>query len=561
MNDANLTPDPANGEPKPSSGTPDPSPEKKSSLRIGVVVVGVLAVFAAGLFTGTFITGDEGSDSTPVPPAAAQDTDDGPASGSPEAGAEAVDSAPTASGAGAAAGQSGGVVFNPFTAVDYGSGPCAPVEGAAEPVLDFADAPALCIDPAASHTAVIETSAGTVEVALDAANTPGTVNNFVNLARFGYYDNTLIHRSDPSIGILQAGSPHTNDLNDPGPGYTIWDEGSGFAYQPGLIAMARTQNPNSADAQFFFTVTDAATLLNNQGDSVVFGQITRGLDVLTAILDTHQPQPGNDFGGTPNPPTTINTITIHTTGTASEAGAEVGAAGGDSTGAEAVDSAPTASGAGAAAGQSGGVVFNPFTAVDYGSGPCAPVEGAAEPVLDFADAPALCIDPAASHTAVIETSAGTVEVALDAANTPGTVNNFVNLARFGYYDNTLIHRSDPSIGILQAGSPHTNDLNDPGPGYTIWDEGSGFAYQPGLIAMARTQNPNSADAQFFFTVTDAATLLNNQGDSVVFGQITRGLDVLTAILDTHQPQPGNDFGGTPNPPTTINTITIHTTPS
>ena len=204
--------------------------------------------------------------------------------------------------------------FFPYTLADYGTGPCAPAGGAGEPVLDFADAPALCIDVTAAHTATFDTSRGTVRVALDAQNMPGTVNNFVNLARFGYYDGTLIHRSDPSIGILQGGSPHTNDAGDAGPGYLIWDEGSGFTYRPGQLVMARTTGPNSADAQFFFTVTDAAALLDGQGTSVVFGEVIAGLDVLADILDSHLAQPGNDFGGAPDPPVVINSITIETQG-------------------------------------------------------------------------------------------------------------------------------------------------------------------------------------------------------------------------------------------------------
>ena len=68
-------------------------------------------------------------------------------------------------------------------------------------------APRLCIDLNDRLQAEFETSRGTVRVELDVANTPGTVNSFVNLARYGYYDNTLLHRSDPSIGILQGGSP------------------------------------------------------------------------------------------------------------------------------------------------------------------------------------------------------------------------------------------------------------------------------------------------------------------------------------------------------------------
>ena len=178
--------------------------------------------------------------------------------------------------------------------------------------MDFADAPGLCIDPAATYTAVFDTTRGTLRVALAAANVPGTVNSFVNLARFGYYDGTLIHRSDPSIGILQGGSPHTNDAGDAGPGNEIWDEGSGFTYRPGQLVMARFDSPNSADAQFFFTVTDAAALLDTDGTSVVFGEVTAGLDVLTEILDSHRDEPGNDLGGAPDPPELIRSITTET---------------------------------------------------------------------------------------------------------------------------------------------------------------------------------------------------------------------------------------------------------
>ncbi|MCY3961121.1 MAG: peptidylprolyl isomerase [bacterium] len=313
--------DPGGAERPPGAGEdpaepphhPDPPGRTRNPMKVLLVAVGVLALFAAGLLAGTLLSGDGNDDSQPSQSAAETAAAEEPSQGAAETAAAEKPAIQTQSGAGdSAAPQPTGTFYNPFTGVDYGSGLCAPSEGAAEAVLDFDDAPALCIDTSGAYTAVFDTTQGLVEVALDAASTPGTVNNFVNLARYGYYDNTLIHRSDPSIGILQGGSPRTNDPSDPGPGYTIWDEGSGFTYRPGLLAMARTDNPNSADAQFFFTVTDAASLLDAQGDSVVFGQVTAGLDVLTAILNTHQTQPGNNFGGIPNPPVTINTITIRT---------------------------------------------------------------------------------------------------------------------------------------------------------------------------------------------------------------------------------------------------------
>ncbi len=202
--------------------------------------------------------------------------------------------------------------YRPYRTEDYGGGQCAPEEGVEEPVLEFANAPPLCIDTSKSYTAVFETTLGTVIVALDAINTPGTVNNFVNLARFGYYEGTLIHRSAPSIGILQGGSPHTNSAADPGPGYKIWDEGSDFKYRPGQIVMARTGERNSAGAQYFFTVTEDAGLLDNSGEYVVFGEVTQGLEVLEAMLDSHEEYPpehplaGSGLGGSPSPPVSVS---------------------------------------------------------------------------------------------------------------------------------------------------------------------------------------------------------------------------------------------------------------
>lgn len=169
-----------------------------------------------------------------------------------------------------------GVAPEGFT---YGSGPCPP-EQVAESVREFDDAPELCIDPAATYTARFVTNLGDIVVDLAAADVPGTVNNFVTLARFGYYDDTRIFRADTSIGILQGGGfSNTED-----PGYEIPDEGSGFTYRPGQIVMARTAAPNSAGGQWFFTVTDAAAALDAQGTYVVFGEITEGLDVAEAML-------------------------------------------------------------------------------------------------------------------------------------------------------------------------------------------------------------------------------------------------------------------------------------
>ena len=161
----------------------------------------------------------------------------------------------------------------------YGTGECPP-DDVSEPVRDFTAAPQLCIDPTASYTARFVTSKGDIVVDLATADVPGTVNNFVTLANYGFYDDTLIFRTDPSIDIIQGGGRSNSDQF----GYTIPDEGSGYTYPPGVIAMANTGQPNSAGAQWFFTVGPDSANLDALGSYVVFGQIVEGMDVAEAIL-------------------------------------------------------------------------------------------------------------------------------------------------------------------------------------------------------------------------------------------------------------------------------------
>ncbi len=197
----------------------------------------------------------------------------------------------------------------------FGSGPCPPADGSGPTVLYFDGPQPLCLDPAKQYIAVFDTTAGEMRIELDTFNTPVTANNFVVLARNHYYDDTLLFRTDPSIGIIQGGAPHTNSPSDPGPGYTIPDEGFGFAYEPGQIVMARTAAPNSASAQFFFAVNENTALLNSQGTYVVFGQMDDdSLAVAEAILVSHVDQPDNPLGGGPEPPVTVNSVTIEEIG-------------------------------------------------------------------------------------------------------------------------------------------------------------------------------------------------------------------------------------------------------
>jgi len=229
------------------------------------IVIGAIAVVAGvGLVVGIAALGGAFSDDDTEPTLPAETT---PGS---VAGSTVPGSAPASTAPGSTVAPEG------FT---YGTGGCPPAE-VSEPVRSFDDAPQQCIDPTATYTATFRTSEGDIVVDLDSTTVPGTVNNFVTLARYGYYDDTLIFRTASSVAgeIIQGGGRTDADS----PGYTIPDEGAGFAYEAGQIVMARTGAPNSAGAQWFF-VTDPPPTPDPGGTYVVFGEITEGLEVARAI--------------------------------------------------------------------------------------------------------------------------------------------------------------------------------------------------------------------------------------------------------------------------------------
>ena len=191
-----------------------------------------------------------------------------------------------------------------------GTTPCPATNGSSPHVTSFAKAPPLCITKGAAYTATFALNVGNVVVSLDTTKTPNTANNFVVLSLYHYYDGTALFRTDTSIGIIQGGSPTTQSASDPGPGYTIPDEGKGFTYAAGDLVMARTSAPNSAGAQFFFCVTSACSNLNSQGTYVVFGHVTSGLNVLQKILASSVTIPNSQLGGAPANLTLVNKITI-----------------------------------------------------------------------------------------------------------------------------------------------------------------------------------------------------------------------------------------------------------
>jgi len=203
---------------------------------------------------------------------------------------------------------------------------------------------------------------------------------------------------------------------------------------------------------------------------------------------------------------------------------------------------------------------------------CPAPDGSSGRVLYFERLQPDCIDPSAGYVAVFDTTEGEMRFVLHAADVPVTVNNFVTLARWGYYDGTLLFRTDPSIDIIQGGSPHTDSASDPGPGYTIPDEppfgidpATGwlkgpYRYQPGQLVMARSSGADSADAQFFLTTGPNASLLDGQGTYVVFGTTDApGLAVAQSIIGLHVDS--GPLGGAPSREVTVRSVIILETPA
>mgnify|MGYP000843567100 CR=1 FL=1 len=142
----------------------------------------------------------------------------------------------------------------------------------------YATPPPMSIDPAKTYIATIETEKGNIVAELYASKVPNTVNNFVFLARQGFYDNTTFHRVIADF-MAQAGDPTGTGMG--GPGYKFADEFDETLKHdgPGVLSMANS-GPDTNGSQFFITFTATPWL---DGKHTVFGKVIEGLDVLYSI--------------------------------------------------------------------------------------------------------------------------------------------------------------------------------------------------------------------------------------------------------------------------------------
>jgi len=141
--------------------------------------------------------------------------------------------------------------------------------------------------PAKAPKALIKTKFGDMEIVFFPDKAPKHVENFVTLAKSGFYNGTIFHRVIPGF-MIQGGDPNTKDPKKPetygmgGPGHHVNAEFNDTPHRRGILSMARTNDPNSAGSQFFIVVKDS-NFLDRQ--YTAFGEVVKGMEVADKIVD------------------------------------------------------------------------------------------------------------------------------------------------------------------------------------------------------------------------------------------------------------------------------------
>jgi peptidyl-prolyl cis-trans isomerase B (cyclophilin B) len=149
-----------------------------------------------------------------------------------------------------------------------------------------ADKPAKT-EAAKSPRAIIKTKFGEMEIAFFPDKAPNHVNNFIKLAKSGFYNGTVFHRVIPGF-MIQGGDPNTKDPTKPEtygmgePNEKVKAEFNDIPHRRGIVSMARTNDPNSAGSQFFIVVKDSNFL---DGQYTVFGEVVKGMEVADKIVN------------------------------------------------------------------------------------------------------------------------------------------------------------------------------------------------------------------------------------------------------------------------------------
>ena len=142
------------------------------------------------------------------------------------------------------------------------------------------------VEGAKGPKAILKTKFGDMDIVFFPEKAPKHVENFIALAKSGFYNGTIFHRVIPGF-MIQCGDPNTKDLNKPetygqgGPSQRLKAEFNDIPHRRGILSMARTSDPNSAGSQFFIVVKDS-NFLDKQ--YTVFGEVVKGMEVVDKIV-------------------------------------------------------------------------------------------------------------------------------------------------------------------------------------------------------------------------------------------------------------------------------------
>lgn len=157
---------------------------------------------------------------------------------------------------------------------------------------------------------LMKTTAGEIVIELDARRAPVSVQHVLELVKKGYYSGTIFHRVVP--GFVVQGGGHTIDLTPKTGAEAVFNEsGNGLSNQRGSVALARTNDPHSADSQFFINLTDNSRLdpRRDRWGYAVFGQVIEGMSVIDEIAATPTGPAGPFDENVPTLPIVIESMT------------------------------------------------------------------------------------------------------------------------------------------------------------------------------------------------------------------------------------------------------------
>lgn len=347
--------------------------------------------------------------------------------------------------------------------------------------LQWSAPPPMTIDPTKIYLATFKTAKGDIKIQLFADKAPITVNNFVFLARAGFYDNTTFHRVLQDF-MAQGGDPTGTGTG--GPGYQFEDEFNPdltFA-EAGLLAMANS-GPGTNGSQFFITFAPTDWL---NFKHTIFGKVVEGQDVALSLTL-------RDPGANPTSPgDALYTVTID----------EI---------AQSLLPEPTPR-------------PEPKAPVLEEGRPLAALDIAARADI-FNTPPAMVIDPAKLYSATIETTQGKIVVELYPADAPQSVNNFYVLANLGYWDNFPIIFDQPDGVFTLTGSPGGQPGSDVG--YTLPSEAKRLHLAGAVGWWPDETGLASSGSQFYFMHIEDTRF--DDSHFTVFGQVIDGLDIAAAL--------------------------------